>query len=126
MRLITSRRSDVVGTPPTDSVAPGIDGLAVAGPTTEIAAEPICAPELIVHAELKLAGGRLVVSQPFGAGAPDGSIAAGRLSTGFWTAGRLRLDRPSCAALYLGQAAAAAGAVHGVRAAIAFFVSARA
>src|SRR5881392_3509591 len=92
MRLITSRRSEFVGTPPTVRLRPLSTVSPVAGPTIEIAADPFPLSTLKLTSlpvdELRL--------QPAGAACPEGSIAtadsvagfAFAATTGF--AGRLR------------------------------------
>ena len=82
---MTSRRSAFVGTPPTARLRPVSTVSPVAGPTTEIAADPFPLSTLkltsLLVAELRL--------QPAGAACPEGSIATPLVGTG---AGQLSLE----------------------------------
>src|SRR6476620_2449032 len=71
MRLITSRRREAVGTPPTDRLRPVATVSPVAGPTTEIAAEALPLSTLNCSSEPD----DWPFLQPCGAGAPDGRTA---------------------------------------------------
>src|SRR4030095_673613 len=73
---MTSRRSDVVGTPASIRFRPELTDWPIAGPTTDIDAEPISVPLPLSMRNWSSPLVELPARHPFGADCPEGSTAA--------------------------------------------------